>query len=425
MTAAAILFAWLLAVSSGLPAFASPELARPVRHRYHLAEGVTLTAIRYPHAPNEVRVVTVVQGHGAVPDVLPAGARYPASALPSRLAWGAGALAAVNDDFSVQGRPKHLSMIDGELWTTGIQPRGPVFAFSAGGNRASIGEPDPVITVLPSGRPPFAVDRWNAGPPRRGQSAAFSLRGGSVEAPPGDHQPNADSPRWCAARLIPTDPIGWVGAKLDRLGRPFMVDAQPEPCPKTPITMGDANGTVVLVSRAPSADNTVLPLAAGQTVHLRWYMNGSRGAVDVIGGTPMLVHDGVNVAPGFHPGDPYIFNNNPRTAVGITAGCQDPRRSTICRMFIVTVDGRQSGWSRGMRFPDLARVMLHLGADDAVALDGGGSTEAWINERRPAYCELRATVGGCFANRPSDGNERSAVMSLALLPHHDDGDPVG
>ena len=320
MTAAVILFASLLAVSSGLPAFASSELARPVRHQYHLAEGVTLTAIRYPHAPNEVRVVTVAQGHGAVPDVLPAGARYPASALPSRLAWAAGALAAVNDDFSVQGRPKHLSMIDGELWTTGIQPRGPVFAFSAGGNRASIGEPDPIITVLPSGRPSFAVDRWNAGPPRRGQSAAFSLRGGSVEAPPGDHQPNADSPRWCAARLIPTGPIGWVGAKLDRLGRPFVVDAQPEPCPKTPITMGDANGTVVLVSRAPSADNTVLPLAAGQQVHLRWYMEGSPRAVDVIGGTPMLVHDGVNVAPGFHPGDPYIFNNNPRTAVGITAG---------------------------------------------------------------------------------------------------------
>jgi len=32
-------------------------------------------------------------------------------------------------------------------------------------------------------------------------------------------------------------------------------------------------------------------------------------------------------------------------------------------------------------------------------------------------------VGGCFANRISDGNERTAIMSLALLPHRDDGDP--
>ena len=115
--------------------------------------------------------------------------------------------------------------------------------------------------------------------------------------------------------------------------------------------MGGAAGTVVLASRASSAGNTILPLAAGQEVHLRWYMQGWPRTVDVIGGTPMLVRDGVNVAPGFHPGDPYIFNNNPRTAVGVTAECQDPRRSTICRMFIVTVDGRQQGWSRGMRFP--------------------------------------------------------------------------
>jgi len=420
-----IVFASFVAVSSSSAALASSGLGRPVRHRYRLAEGVTLTSIRYPRAPNEVRVLTLTQGHHAVPDVLPAGARYPAYAVPSRLASAAGALAAVNDDFSVQGRPKHLSMIDGELWTTGIQPLGPAFAFSGGGTRAFIGEPDPVITVLPAGGSSFGVDRWNASPPRRDQVAAFSPRGGSVEEPPGDPQPTAASPRWCAARLTPTGPIEWVGTKLDRLGRSFEVDVQPEPCPKTPISMGSSVGAVVLSSRARSASNTILPLTAGQEVHLRWYLHGWPRTVDVIGGTPMLVHDGVNVAPGFHPGDPYIFNNNPRTAVGVTAGCQDPRRSTTCRMFIVTVDGRQEGWSRGMRFPDLARVMLRLGADDAVNLDGGGSTETWISERRPAYCERRATVGGCFANRPSDGNERPAVMSLALLPHPDDGDPVG
>ena len=418
-----IVLASLVAVSSNQPALATSELRRPNRHQYRLAEGLTLTTIRYPRAPNEVRVLTLTQGHGAVPDVLPAGPRYPAYAMPSRLASAAGALAAVNQDFSVQGRPKHLSMIDGELWTTGTQPRGPAFAFSAGGNRAAIGKPHPVITVLPAGNAPFGVHRWNASPPRRNQIAAFSLRGGSVEKPPGDPQPTAASPRWCAARLIPTGPIRWVGATRDRLGRPFEVDAQPEPCPKTPIATGDTAGTVVLVSRARSAGNTVLPLEAGQEILLRWQMQGWPRTVDVIGGTPLLVRNGVNVAPGFHPGDSYVFNNNPRTAVGITAGCQDPRRSTICRMFIVTVDGRQSGWSRGMRFPDLARVMLRLGADDAVNLDGGGSTEAWIEERRAAYCERRAAVGGCFANRPSDGNERPAVMSLALLPHPDNGDP--
>jgi hypothetical protein len=96
---------------------------------------------------------------------------------------------------------------------------------------------------------------------------------------------------------------------------------------------------------------------------------------------------------------------------------------TRCKVFIVTVDGRQSGWSRGMRFPDLGRLFIRLGAYDAVNLDGGGSTEAWVRRRRPVYCERPADVGGCFANRPSDPGERPAVMSLVVLPKADDGDP--
>ena len=92
-------------------------------------------------------------------------------------------------------------------------------------------------------------------------------------------------------------------------------------------------------------------------------------------------------------------------------------------MFIVTVDGRQSDWSRGMRFPDLGRLMIRLCAYDAVNLDGGGSTETWIRRRRAAYCQRRAHVGGCFAYRPSDGQERQAVMSLVVLPRVDAGDP--
>ena len=95
-----------------------------------------------------------------------------------------------------------------------------------------------------------------------------------------------------------------------------------------------------------------------------------------------------------------------------------PRSALVnyCRMFIVTVDGPQSGWSRGMRFLISLCVMLRLGADDAVNLYGGGSTLAWIHERRAAYCERRATVAGCFANRILDGNERTAVMSYRPPP---------
>ena len=427
-TMTAIVFAGV--VSAGvLPgpvtsfASGSTEVQRVARHRYRLAAGVTLTTIRYPRAPNEVRVLTLTQGHGPVADVLPAGPAYPSYTVPSRLAWAAGALGAVNDDFSVHGVPKHLSLIDGELWTTGVQPGGPGFGFTQDGRRAFVDVPDPLITALPAGRPAFTIDRWNAGVPRKGQIGAFSLRGGSVERPPGDDSPTASSPRWCAARLTPSGPIEWVGPKLDRLGRSYVVDAQPEPCPKTRMSRGTVGGTVVLASHATDGDASILPLHAGQTILLRWSLRGGSRTVDFIGGTPMLVHNGRNVGPGFHPGDPYIFNFNPRTAVGITKGCQDTTKDTICTVFLVTVDGRQDHWSRGMRFPDLGRLMIRLGADDAVNLDGGGSTEAWVRERRPAYCQRKTVVGGCVADRPSDGHERPAVMALALLPRADPGDP--
>ena len=393
----------------------------PRRHRYPLANGVTLTTIRYPGAPNEVRVLTLGQGHGPVTDVLPGGPAYPARTAVSKLGARSGALAGVNGDFAVQGRLKHLSILDGEIWTSGIQPHGPVFASSSDGAFAHIGEPHLETEVIPAAGSPFAVDRWNAGPPKRGGVNAFTLRGGSVEEPPGTTQPTGTSPRWCAARLIPTGAISWIDDHR-QLSRSYVVDAQPEPCPKVPIARGTEPGTVVLAARARSSESTLLPLTAGQSVTLRW-KSGWPSISDTIGGTPMLVHNGTSVAPGYHPGDPYVFNYNPRTAVGISHGCEDDRRSTICRVYVVTVDGRQAGWSHGMRFPALAQVFIHLGAVEAVNLDGGGSTEVWLRDRRAAYCERATDVGGCLASRPSDGSERPTSSSLVILPTMDPADP--
>ena len=393
----------------------------PKRHRYRLADGVTLTTIRYPEAPNEVRVLTLEQGHGPVTDVLPGGPAYPDRMAVSKLGARAGALAGVNGDFAVQGRLKHLSILDGEIWTSGIQPRGPVFASSGDGAFAHIGEPHLETKAIPAAGSAFVVDRWNAGPPRKGGVHAFTLRGGSVEEPPGTTQPTSDSPRWCAARLLPTGAISWTEGRR-HLSRPYIVDAQPEPCPKVPIARGTEPGTVVLAARARSSGNTVLPLSAGQRLILRW-KSGWPSISDTIGGTPMLVHNGRNVAPGYKAGDSYFFNYNPRTAVGISHGCEDDQRSTTCRVYVVTVDGRQAGWSHGMRFPALAQVFIHLGAVEALNLDGGGSTEVWLRDRRPAYCERVTDVGGCLASRPSDVSERPTSSSLVILPSVDSADP--
>ena len=59
-------------------------------------------------------MLTLEQGHGPVTDVLPRRSRLPR--LDGRLEHlraRAGALAGVNGDFAVQGRLKHLSILDG------------------------------------------------------------------------------------------------------------------------------------------------------------------------------------------------------------------------------------------------------------------------------------------------------------------------
>ena len=42
------------------------------------------------------------------------------------------------------------------------------------------------------------------------------------------------------------------------------------------------------------------------------------------------------------------------------------------------MDGRQPGWSAGVRLPELAELMLSRGAVTALNLDGGGSTSLAI-----------------------------------------------
>ena len=63
-------------------------------------------------------------------------------------------------------------------------------------------------------------------------------------------------------------------------------------------------------------------------------------------------------------------SKNPRTAVGVTDEGV---------VILLTVDGRNSSKAVGMTTPQLAKTMWALGADDAMNLDGGGSTTLWIS----------------------------------------------
>lgn len=95
-----------------------------------------------------------------------------------------------------------------------------------------------------------------------------------------------------------------------------------------------------------------------------------------------------------------VVNNtiaHPRTAVGIDA---DGRH-----LYILVVDGR-SATSRGYTMVELADFMTALGAENAINLDGGGSSAMYTRN---------GTGAMGVVNEPSDGSERKVANAFGLV----------
>ena len=93
-----------------------------------------------------------------------------------------------------------------------------------------------------------------------------------------------------------------------------------------------------------------------------------------------------------------------RTAIGIKAD------GTVVMLM---VDGRQAPYSVGMTMAEVAASMEALGCEEAVNLDGGGSsTFATQREGEP---ENETTAGLTLRCRPSDGYERKVSNTIMVL----------
>jgi hypothetical protein len=114
------------------------------------------------------------------------------------------------------------------------------------------------------------------------------------------------------------------------------------------------------------------------------------GITQLVSGFPELVTEGTRytcaspTATGCFPDRSDMRARHPRTAMGLTRD----RRTFL----LVAVDGRSTR-SAGMYGTELARLMELLGAWQAFNLDGGGSSQLWVDGR--------GTV-----NDPSDGSPR-------------------
>ena len=132
---------------------------------------------------------------------------------------------------------------------------------------------------------------------------------------------------------------------------------------------------------------------AGASVTVRLGMNGlPDGALDAIGGGPLLVRDGVPVKQaGEFFSASQLFSRQPRTAVGQLADGS---------LVFVVADGRSTS-SFGLTNWAMARVMADLGAVTAIGFDGGGSSTLAFD--------------GEVLNSPSDGRPRPVSNGLFLF----------
>jgi len=144
-------------------------------------------------------------------------------------------------------------------------------------------------------------------------------------------------------------------------------------------------GELILRGRGQAA----APLAAlkpGDALTLTVKTDGLEAPVSTaVGGGPELLKGGqlLQDPEGTDP-------RHPRTL----AGYNDRE------IIIVTVDGRQRGWSVGMKLGELGRLMQNLGCTEAINLDGGGSTTIWVR--------------GSIENRPSDGGQRRIANGVLV-----------
>lgn len=135
-------------------------------------------------------------------------------------------------------------------------------------------------------------------------------------------------------------------------------------------------------------------LQVGDEVQLKVDLSPEVGEIRAaVGGGPRLVWGGRLAVEHRQErfADSFAHRRHPRSGVGLREGT----------LVLVTVDGRQPGYSEGMTLTEFGQLFLDLGCTEAMNLDGGGSTTM--------------VVRGRVVNSPSDGGERRVANGLGLF----------
>ncbi|MDW7671227.1 MAG: phosphodiester glycosidase family protein [Bacillota bacterium] len=153
-----------------------------------------------------------------------------------------------------------------------------------------------------------------------------------------------------------------------------------------------ANGYVLLAS-GQQGQTLLQGIRQGEAI--AFYPQTVPSLADIkvgVGGGTVLVRNGQTVLFS----EP-VSGNHPRSAVGINRSGD--------QLILVTVDGRHRSYT-GVDGQKLAALMIELGSDKAILMDGGGSTTMAVRELGESSVSL--------ANNPSDGSQRRVINGLAV-----------
>jgi len=257
------------------------------------------------------------------------------------------------------------------------------------------------LVTGPAGRPVFAI-ATDGGP----WIGTLSVEGTAVSA--------SDSIAVVAWNRIAATGLAWFdkayGSAVDTLtgsvrvvlnSKEGLVQSVDTNLAATPIP--SSGGVLVLGPRAPAAVRERFLLTARArgrfAVTVRVVPLHPR---EVVGGFPVLVRDSIEV-PGLDSAGSATFApvRHPRTVIGTGAGGR--------RLFLITIDGRQPGYSVGTTLRESARIALDLGATEAINLDGGGSTTMVV--ARAGTDATRYEV----VNKPSDPTGERPVGNALVV----------
>ncbi len=293
----------------------------------------------------------------------------------STMATADGAVAAVNGDFfdiGASGAPLGLGVDrDGGFKHGRESGWNAAFSIDASG-QPQIGTLGVAIDVR--GRGSIPLDRLNSPVVDKGRVGLYTKKWGG----------------------FPTDSIfpgknGKVRSVWVRKGRGVVMNR------KGLISPGGTLKGKVLIARGKAASRKLSRLKPGQKVRIDTAIAGSP-QVAITGNK--ILHLGCTTTTSCEPPYRQVIDHvdiHPRTAVGIDRDNH--------RIILVVVDGRQAH-SRGFTMVEMSNFLWQLGAEDALNLDGGGSSTMLARDAATGALRIR--------NSPSDGHERQVANALSV-----------